>query len=108
MSSSSAAVPKRAWNPLNSVGLGVTVRHWSVPLVWLLITAFAYQTNRDLFFRLSYLLLAILVFSFIWGAYAVLTFEFQRRLITPHAYVGRLAEERFLVHNTGRFPKIWI
>lgn len=108
MRSSSASGSKRAWNPFKSVGFGVTVRHWSVPLVWLLITAFAYQTNRDLFFRLSYLLLAILVFSFIWGAYAVLTFEFQRRLITPHAYVGRLAEERFLVHNTGSFPKIWI
>lgn len=92
----------------SSLGLRVTVRHWSVLLVWLLITAFAYQTGRDLFFRLSYLLLAVLVLSFFWGAYAVLTFEFQRRLITPHAYVGRLAEERFLVHNTGRFPKIWI
>lgn len=93
---------------LRWTGVRVTVRHWSVFVVWLLVTAFAYQTGRDLFFRLSYLLLAVLVFSFFWGAYAALTFEFQRRLITPHTYVGRLAEERFIVHNTGRFPKIWI
>jgi uncharacterized protein (DUF58 family) len=79
-----------------------------VPIVWVLVTGLAYQTERDLFFRLSYLLLAIIVFSFIWGAYSVLAFEFERSLVTPHAYMGRLAEERFLVHNTGRFPKIWI
>jgi uncharacterized protein (DUF58 family) len=92
--------------PLSSVR--VTVRHWAVFVVWLIVTAFAYQTGRDLFFRLFYLLLAVLGFSFFWGAYAVLTFEFERRLITPHTYAGRLAEERFLVHNTGRFSKIWM
>lgn len=108
MKSIRPVVSKRIWSPLSSAGIGVTVRHWSVLILWLFITGFAYQTGRDLFFRLSYLLLAILVLSFFWGAYAVLTFEFERRLITPHAYVGRLAEERFLVHNTGRLAKIWI
>jgi hypothetical protein len=98
----------RILGPLRWTGVRVTVRHWSVFVVWLLVTAFAYQTGRDLFFRLSYLLLAVLIFSFFWGAYATLTFEFQRRVITPHTYVGRLAEERFIVHNSGRFPKIWI
>ncbi len=88
--------------------LRVGVRHWSVLVVWFFITGFAYQTERDIFFRLSYLLLAIIVLSFFWGAYSIATFEFERKVITPHAYVGRLAEERFLVHNTGRFPKIWI
>lgn len=89
-------------------GFRIGVRHWSVLVVWFFITGFAYQTERDIFFRLSYLLLAIIVLSFLWGAYSIATFEFERKVITPHAYVGRLAEERFLVHNTGRFPKIWI
>ncbi len=108
MNSIGSAISKLFWAPVKSGGIRVTVRHWSVLLVWFFITGFAYQTGRELFFRLSYLLLAIFIFSFFWGAYAVITFEFERRLITPHAYVGRLAEERFLVHNTGRFPKIWI
>ena len=89
-------------------GIRVTVRHWGVLVVWILLTGFAYQTGRDIFFRLSYLLLAISVLSFFWAAYSILTFEFERRLVTPRVHVGRLAEERFLVRNTGRFPKIWI
>lgn len=99
---------KGFWRHFSSGGTSVRIRHWSVIVVWFFITGFAYQTERDIFFRLSYLLLAIIVLSFIWGAYSILTFEFERMVITPHAYVGRLAEERFLVHNTGRLPKIWI
>lgn len=98
----------RLWDRFVSPRWRIGVRHWSVLIVWFLITGFAYQTERDIFFRLSYLLLAIIVLSFIWGAYGIATFEFERKVITPHTYVGRLAEERFLVHNTGRFPKIWI
>src|SRR5574341_1236185 len=98
----------RAGFPFGPGGVSITVRHWVIILVWVLLTGFAYQTGRDIFFRLSYLVLAVIVLSFLWGAYSVSTFQFERKLITPHAQVGRVAEERFLVHNTGRFPKIWI
>jgi uncharacterized protein (DUF58 family) len=96
------------WIPLRSGALHVTVRHWAIVLAWIVLTAFAYQTGRDLFFRLSYLVLGIQIFSFFWAAYSVTTFRLERRLITPRSQVGRVAEERFLVHNTGRFTKIWI
>lgn len=96
------------WIPLRSGAIRVTVRHWVIVLVWALLTAFAYQTGREIFFRLSYLILAGVTFSFFWAAYSVLAFQLERKLITPRAQVGRIAEERFLVHNTGRFAKIWI
>jgi uncharacterized protein (DUF58 family) len=86
----------------------VTVRHWALFLAWVLLTGFAYQTGRDIFFRLAYLILAIEVFSFFWAAYSASAFRLERRLMTPRTQVGRIAEERFLVHNTGRLVKIWI
>lgn len=96
------------WIPTRAGALRVSVRHWLLLVIWAVLTALAYQTGRDLFFRLSYLILAIVVLSFFWAAYSVATFRLERKLITPRAQVGRVAEERFLVHNTGRFTKIWI
>lgn len=96
------------WIPLRSGALHITLRHWPLVFAWLLLTAFAFQTERDIFFRLSYLILAIVVVSFFWAAYSALTFQLDRKLVTPRAEVGRVAEERFLVRNTGIFPKVWI
>ncbi|MDE3088530.1 MAG: DUF58 domain-containing protein [Chloroflexota bacterium] len=96
------------WIPLPSGALHITVRHWALVIAWFIVTGFAYQTGRDIFFRFSYLLLGVEVFSFLWAAYSVATFRLERHLITPRTQVGRVAEERFLVHNTGRFAKIWI
>lgn len=96
------------WIPLPGGALAIGVHHWSFFFVWLALTLFAYQTGRDIFFRLSYLALALILFSFFWAAYSALAFELERRVITPRAQVGTLAEERFLVHNPGRLTKIWI
>ncbi len=96
------------WIPLPSGALHITIRHWALILAWIVVTVFAYQTGRDIFFRLAYLILGVEVFSFFYAAYTVSTFRLERKLITPRTQVGRMAEERFLVHNTGRFAKIWI
>ncbi len=101
-------VRREYWIPLRSGALRITVRHWPLLVAWVLLIAFAYETGRDIFFRLAYLILAILLFSFFWAWYTVATFQLKRELVTPRSEVGRVAEERFLVHNTGALTKIWI
>ncbi len=96
------------WIPFRSGAFTLTARHWVLLLAWVLITLFAFQTGRDIFFRLTYLIFAVQVVSFFWAAYSVATFRLERQLLTPRAQVGKVVEERFLVHNTGRFVKIWI
>lgn len=96
------------WLPLRSGALRVTTRHWVLLFVWIILTLLAYQTGRDIFFRVSYLVLAIEIFSFLWALYSIATFHLERRTITPRSQVGRFVEEQFLTHNTGRLTKIWI
>lgn len=96
------------WIPLRSGALRVTTRHWAMLFAWIVITVLAYQTERDIFFRVSYLILAVEVFSFFWAAYSSATFHLERHTITPRSQVGRFVEEQFLAHNTGRLTKIWI
>jgi uncharacterized protein (DUF58 family) len=96
------------WIPLRSGALRVSIRQWALFAAWALIILFAYQTGHEVFLRLAYLILGVVLFSFAGSIYSVLTFDLERKLITPRAHVGRVAEERFLVHNHGRFAKIWI
>ncbi|MCL4489764.1 MAG: DUF58 domain-containing protein [Chloroflexi bacterium] len=96
------------WIPLRSGPLHISMRHWPLLLIWVILTAFAFQTERDIFFRLSYLILAVIFLSFLWAAYSVFTFQLERRLVTPRTQVGRVAEELFLVRNSGALAKIWM
>ncbi len=98
----------RFWIPLRSRAVRVSLRQWPLIAVWFLLVGFAYQTGRDIFFRLAYLILVIFLFSFFWALYSVFNFELERKAMTPRTQVGRVAEERFLAHNTGRLAKIWI
>ncbi len=99
---------REIWIPLRSGAVHISVRHWPLVIAWLLLVGFAFETQRDIFFRLAYLILAIFVFSFLWAAYSLATFRVERDLVTPRTQVGRVAEERFLVQNTGGLAKIWI
>ncbi|MBI5305596.1 MAG: DUF58 domain-containing protein [Chloroflexi bacterium] len=96
------------WLTLPNGALALSVRYWSVLLVLGALLILAYQTGRDIFFRLAYLVIILIAFSFVWALYGVLTFRLYRQTTTPRAAVGSLAEERFLVQNTGAAPKIWI
>ena len=96
------------WIPLRSGAVHVTVRHWILIFAWLVLTLLAFQTGRDILFRLSYLILVVEFVTFAWAAYNLATFELERQLLTPRTQVGKMAEENFLVHNTGRLTQVWI
>lgn len=83
-------------------------RVWILILIWAVLANFAFQTQRDLFFRLSYLIVIVVAVSFAWAWYSIYSFRVERRLITPHTQVSRLAEERFRVISTGRLPKLFV
>jgi uncharacterized protein (DUF58 family) len=96
------------WIPLHAGAFRVTARHWVLVLAFALLILFAYQTGRELFFRLAYLILAGEIISFAFAVYSGSTFRLERDLQTPRTQVGKVAEERFLVQNTGRLTKVWI
>jgi uncharacterized protein (DUF58 family) len=96
------------WIPLRGGAFRITARHGVLIVIWILIGVLAYQTGHDLFYRLFYLIFAIELLSFSWSAYNISTFRLERQLMTPRAHVGKVAEERFLIHNTGRLNKIWV
>ncbi|HZQ09886.1 MAG TPA: DUF58 domain-containing protein [Anaerolineae bacterium] len=83
-------------------------RVWLLILIWALLANLAVATNRDIFFRLSYLIVLVVAAAFMWALYSVQSFKLEREMLTPRAQVGNLAEERFVAVSTGRIPKLFI
>lgn len=96
------------WLSLPSGAWRITTRHWVLLLAGGIVLLFAYQTGREIFFRVAYLIIALEIWAFLWALYSITTCQVERQTITTRTQVGRFAEERFLVRNTSRVTKIWI
>ena len=83
-------------------------RVWLLILIWAILANLAVATNRDIFFRLSYLILLIVAAAFFWALYSVQAFKLERTILTLRAQVGKIAEERITAISTGRIPKLWL
>jgi uncharacterized protein (DUF58 family) len=68
----------------------------------------ALATGRDLFYNLTYLIAAIILLSYLWTWTSIRWVRLSRYLWGKKAEVGKIYEERFVVHNTGLLPKLWL
>ena len=83
-------------------------RNRIVFLLWAVVAAGAIGSGRELLYNLWYLLTVLLVASGVWAWTGVRWLKVERSTRTGRAQVGKLAEERFLVHNRGLVPKLWL
>lgn len=77
-------------------------------LLMVIIGMAAMITGRSILYNLTYLLLALLIISFLWAWSAVRDLEIQRIPRSRRSSVGGFFEEILLLRNTGFFPKIWL
>ncbi|MBC8162716.1 MAG: DUF58 domain-containing protein [Roseiflexaceae bacterium] len=68
----------------------------------------AQGTSIRLFIHLFYLLLGLLVVSFVWAWFNLRGVRVERETFTQRTQVGGLAHERLSVTNLWPFPKLWI
>ena len=86
-------------------------RSWIVILLWLasLFLALAVRpSQKDIFFTLTYLFGGLLVLSFLWAWLNLHWTKITRQTRSRRSQVGKYAEERFVVENTGPLPKLWL
>jgi len=83
-------------------------RGWVVLALGLFSLAAALITGRDIYYSLTYLFIAILVFSALWAWSATRGLRLSRYTRTHRAQVGRLLEEHFSLRNTSLLPKPWV
>lgn len=65
-------------------------------------------TGRSILYNLTYLLLALLIVSFVWAWSVVRDLEIRRIPRSRRNAVGGFFEETLILRNTGFLPKIWL
>jgi uncharacterized protein (DUF58 family) len=68
----------------------------------------AQGTGIRLFFQLFYLLLALLVLSYLWAWSNLRGLRVERETFTHRTQVGEEARERITVRNLWPLPKLWV
>lgn len=83
-------------------------RNWIYLLILAISIAEALATGNRIFFVLVYLILAVWLLSFAWSWLNITGVQVTREIRTGRAQVGSLAEERVIIKNDSRFPKLWV
>lgn len=65
-------------------------------------------TGKAYFFNVGYMLLGVIILSYIWSWFSVRWISITRKTRARRAQVGRIFEETFIVKNRSIIPKLWI
>lgn len=68
----------------------------------------AQGTGIQLFVHLFYILVAMLILSYLWAWSNLRGLTIQREALTHRAHVGEYARERLIIHNRWLLPRLWI
>lgn len=83
-------------------------RPWTLVGLWFLSLVVALNTGRQLVYTIFYLLTLLLILSYLWAWANIHWLQIERITRSRRSQVGRVAEERFEVHNPSRLPKLWL
>lgn len=84
------------------------VRPFGILMLALFSFLAAQGTGIRLFFHLFYLLLALLVLSYVWARSNLWGVRVEREIFTHRTQVGEEARERLTIRNLWPLPKLWI
>jgi uncharacterized protein (DUF58 family) len=88
------------------------MRSWGRPLGLLALAGLSFLaaqgTGIRLFFHLFYLLLALLILSYLWAWSNLRGLSVQRETFTHRTQVGEQARERITIRNVWPIPKLWV
>jgi len=84
------------------------LRPIGILLLALLSFLAAQGTGIRLFFHMFYLLLALLVLSYLWAWSNLRGLRVERETFTHRSQVGDEARERITIRNLWGFPKLWV
>src|SRR4030042_6449457 len=94
------------------IGLGrLWVRHQNLIVVFVALVAawlLALASGFWFFFRLAYILSALMPLSFLWAWANLRTLDVGVRRDAQRVQVGENASERVSVTNRGHLPKLWL
>jgi len=65
-------------------------------------------TGKAYFFNVGYMLLGVIILSYLWSWFTVRWIGITRKTRARRAQVGRTFEEAFVIRNRSIIPKLWL
>ena len=84
------------------------MRPWHVILFIIILAFFAVTSGWNILYILTYVLLCLLIFSWLWTRISLHKLVFRRSVVRGHIQVGEVFEERLALGNLGILPKLWV
>jgi uncharacterized protein (DUF58 family) len=84
------------------------MRPWHLILLIVMLAFFAVMSGWNILYILTYVLLCLLIFCWLWTHISVRKILFHRSTVKGHIQVGEVFQERLALDNLSVLPKLWI
>src|SRR5260370_7163026 len=84
------------------------MRPWHVILLIIILAFFAVTSGWNILYILTYVLLSLLIFSWLWTRISLRKLAFRRSVMRGRIQVGEVFEERLALDNLSVLPKLWV
>src|SRR5260370_30845233 len=83
------------------------MRPWHVILLIIILVFFAVTSGWNVLYILTYALLCVFIFSWLWTRISLRKLVFHRNVVTGRVQVGEVFQERLVLDNLSMLPKLW-
>ncbi len=84
------------------------MRPWQAIILIILLAFFAISSGWHVLYILTYVLLGLLVLSWLWARYSLRKMIFRRTASSGRVQVGETFDERLMLDNVSALPKLWV
>ena len=84
------------------------MRPWQAIILIILLAFFAVSSGWHVLYILTYVLLCLLVLSWLWARYSLRQMIFRRTASSGRVQVGETFDERLMLDNVSTLPKLWV
>ena len=84
------------------------MRPWHLILLIAILAFFAVMSGWNILYILTYVLLGLLIFCWLWTHISLRKLVFHRSTVKGHIQVGEVFQERLALDNLSVLPKLWV
>jgi uncharacterized protein (DUF58 family) len=84
------------------------MRPWQAIVLIILLAFFAISSGWRVLYLLTYVLLTLLILSWLWARYSLRKMAFRRTASVGRVQAGEIFDERLQLDNISVMPKLWV
>ncbi len=84
------------------------MRPWQIVTLMVVLIFFSLSSGWNVLYILTYVLVTLFLLSWLWTLYSLRNLVFSRTSVNRRVQVGDIFDERLMLDNLSRLPKLWV